>query len=721
MTIKGTIENIRFTNPDGGWTAACIRCTGPVTGKDTRLNVTGVLPGIRIGMSLRAEGEIEDSKYGPTFRIATWHEELPTDVKGIENYLSSRFIKNIGPTYAKAIVSAFGEKTMDVLRKEPERLTEIHGIGKKRIASIVKSLQENKGIDEIMIWLKRYNITDGLATKIYQQYQGNAVAILEENPYRLADDIGGVGFKKADQVAGLLDIQPTSPFRLRSGVLAVLKDAASEGHTCLPVHTLQEKASGEDYLNVAPAYISEILSDPLFVDNEVVLNDEDEAALPTYHYAEKGIAKNIRRLLRKKPTLFEKEPDIPALEKETGITYSDEQRTAIWDALNEGFLIITGGPGTGKTATTNAIIRELEKQDLHVRLAAPTGRAAKRMNEVTGHTATTIHRLLEYSQGSFTRDEMMPLDGDAFIIDEASMIDTLLMNSLLKAIPTDGKVILVGDVDQLPSVGAGCVLRDLIDTGTIPTVRLTKIYRQAAKSKIITNAHLVNMGRPPILDSLPGSDFHFLYCETREEIRDYILDLVTRQIPKNDGIPTRDIQVLCAMRREWDPIATTSLNRELQAAINPEGAVAATRGGTQFRVGDRVMQVKNNYDKDIFNGDIGTITEILPPDRQDKCILRATFNENDVDLTQKDIADLELAYACTIHKSQGSEYPAVIIPVHDSQFIMLKKNLLYTGITRAKRLCILIGTTKAVMTAVHKEDTARRYTNLKEKIKTAKP
>ena len=719
MTIKGTIDYIRFCNPDNGWTAATMSLDGgdPRTGKEQKVNVTGTLGEIQIGVHICAEGDFEETKYGPTFRIREWKEERPSDIEGIRKYLASGLIKNIGPVFADAIVAAFGEKTLDILDNDPQQLREVKGIGRKRVDSVITAVQEHKELREIMVWLKRYDVPNGLAVKIYKQYEGNAIDILEENPYRLADDIGGVGFKKADGVAKLIGIAPTSPFRIRSGILAVLKDAAEQGNTCLPVHDLQDRACGADYLNVEPRYFSETLSDPLFIDTEIIIDDQEMVYLPRYHYAEKYIAKKITALLAAHASMFDDEPDTDRLQKTTGLTYSDEQINAVREALNQGVLVITGGPGTGKTATTNAIISELETRKKRILLAAPTGRAAKRMNEVTRRPASTIHRLLEYGQDGFARNEDNPLDADVVIIDETSMIDTLLMNHLLKAIRLGSALILVGDVDQLPSVGAGCVLRDLIDSEALPVVRLTKIYRQAEASRIITNAHRINGGGMPLLDNAPGSDFKFIHSDNPTEISAWVTDLVCRQIEAVDGIPTKDIQVLCPMRRDWDPIASTTLNKALQSMLNAGGEVALQRGDETLRVGDKIMQVRNNYDKDIFNGDTGRITEAYQPGRPDGAVLRACIDGRFLDLTRKECDDLELAYACTIHKSQGSEYPAVVMPIHESEYIMLKRNLLYTGVTRAKKLCVLVGTPKAVATCVHQEDTTKRYTGLKDKIK----
>ena len=721
QTITGKIDYIRYQNPQNGWIAAAFQTDDPVAekiGKGGFVSVAGVLPGAKVGMYLRLDGEVEASKYGPTFKFSAWSDWRPSDVEGIEKYLASGLIKNIGPEYARKIVAAFGERTLDIMDNHPERLYEVKGIGKKRVKSIITAAAEQREVRDIMVWLKRYDITNGLAAKIYTAYKGNAIEVLEENPYRLVDDIGGVGFKKADEVALKLGIAPTSPFRLRSGILAVLRDAADEeGHTCMPEAELVTRAAGCGYLLVNPELVIRTLRDPEFLGPKVFLNEKGEYFLPMYHYAEMGIARKLNVLLNRNCEVLPVGRSVKAIEEIAGITYTEEQLEAIRLAAEKKVLVLTGGPGTGKTATTNAIIRVLEDNKLVVRLAAPTGRAAKRMTELTGHEAMTIHRLLGWSNGEFTFDNNFPLAGDVFIVDEASMIDTLLMNALLKAIPESGRLILVGDTAQLPPVGEAEVLLNIIESGIVPTVRLTKIHRQAQSSRIITNAHRINRGENPELESVHGSDFHFVNIATTDGIRHCILDLIVNQIPRVSGILPEDIQVLCPMRRDWDPVGATMLNKDIQALLNPEGEVAAKVGDTEFRVGDRIMQMKNNYDKDIFNGDIGIIREKVAPGREDKAILMADFDGKKVYLSHTELGLVSLAYACTIHKSQGSEYPAVIMPMHDSNYIMLKRNLLYTGVTRAKRLCIVVGTPKAVFTAVSREDTNKRWTDLTEKIR----
>ncbi len=703
-TITGTVDRILYQNPDNAWAVAII-----VTEEGFR-KTSGIMPGIRTGITARLAGEMQTTKYGEDLRVTEFEEIQPKDAEGIEKYLASGLIKNIGPKLAKQIVLTFGENTLHILDNEPERLNEVHGVGTKRIRSIIEAVKEQTEIRNIMIWLKRYDLTNGLAAKIYQAYGKTAVAVLEENPYRLTDDIGGVGFRKADEVARKLGIREDSPFRKRSGIRACLEEAAAEGHTCLPKNELLDKVSSEHYLSLPRESIQETLEK-----SEDFPENDGYVFLPAYYYAEKGITCGIRRIQKdNKGTVSI--PDIPSLERKTGVNYSREQRDAITVAVTSKVSIITGGPGTGKTVTTNAIITELEQRDATVLLCAPTGRAAKRMNEVTGKDAMTIHRLLCFSHGQFEYNENNPLQGDALIVDEASMIDTILMNNLIKAIPDHMRVVIVGDVDQLPSVGAGCVLRDLIDSGCVPVTHLTEIYRQARGSDIIMNAHAVNTGQLPRITNNGNTDFWFFQAQEKETVADLVVDLVENRIKKKFGYKATDIQVLSPMKREYDPIGSIRLNRRLQEVINPNGEKIASRGETEFRIGDRIMQTKNDYDKGIFNGDLGTITAKADESDEKKTLIIADFDGETVGLSRGDLQNIDLAYACTVHKSQGSEYPVVIIPIHESQYIMLRRNLLYTGITRAKKQCILVGTRRAIAMACQNEDTRKRYTRLKERL-----
>lgn len=705
LSLSGTVENIRYYKEDSGWAAIVLKTSRG------NLNVTGIMPGVRTGMNAEVTGKLEDTKYGPTFKADMFMESLPTDIEGIEKYLASEFVKFVGPVTAKKITEYFGENTLKILDNNPERLIEVKGVGKKRIEAIIESLKNNKEIKSIMIWLKRYDITRSIAAKIYQTYGTDSVRLLEENPYRLADDLHGVGFKKADDVARKIGIPDDSAFRIRSGIKACLEDRATDGNTCYGEKELIKRVASKDYLDLKPELVKKTLHEKGF---KGIVIDGDDVFLTMYYKAEKVIATKLLTLGNNKDV--QDFPDFARIEKATGFTYSDEQKSAMMMAALESVLIITGGPGTGKTATTNAIINHFESENKDVLLAAPTGRAAKRMNEVTKREAKTIHRLLEYSNGSFTRCEDYPLDGDVLIVDESSMIDTMLMKDLLCAVPYGMKVIFVGDVDQLPSVGAGCVLRDLIDSGKVTTVRLTQVYRQAQGSAIIMGAHSVNHGYMPKITNEDGTDLWLFRVEDKEAISNRIVDLVTSRIPKKFGYKPEDIQVLTPMRREWDPIAAASLNVRLQEAINPMGAVAARKGDLEFRIGDKIMQIKNNYDKEIFNGDIGIVKGKLNGTDEDKAVMTAEFEGRIVRFTQTELGELELAYACTVHKSQGSEYPVVVIPIHSSQFIMLKRNLLYTGITRAKKQCILVGMESAIQDAVRREDTVRRITRLKERL-----
>lgn len=706
ITITGTIDRINYTNPDSGWSVVVLYT------EEGYRKATGIMPGIRLGMTVQLTGELTYDQYGETLKASECTEVQPSDTEGIEKYLASGLIKNIGPKLAKDIVRTFGANTLNILDNEPERLVEVYGIGKKRVKSIIASVKEQTQIRSIMIWLKRYDLTNGLAAKIYKTYGNEAIPILENNPYTLSDDIKGVGFHKADDVARRLGIEPTSPFRINSGINAVLEDNATEGSTYMETQQLIKTAASDYYLNLPEKTVTAELAKE---DKRFVIED-GKVYLAYYYKAEVSIANDFKSLIKAKKETPASTPDINKLQQETGVNYSDQQQQAITTAVTCGASVITGGPGTGKTVTTNAIIRELESRGETVLLAAPTGRAAKRMKEVTGHEAMTIHRLLCYQQGEFTFNRANPLAGDALIVDEASMIDTLLMKHLMEAIPSTMRIVIVGDVDQLPSVGAGCVLRDIIDSGIIPTTRLTQIYRQAQNSDIIMNAHAVNEGRIPKTDNHPDTDFWFFQCEDKDRIASLIVDLVSNRVPNKFGYKAEDIQVLSPMKREFDPIGSTQLARRLQAVINPNGEAIAKKGETEFRVGDRIMQVKNDYDKGIFNGDIGTILSKENEQDEQKTLFLADFDGETIKMKKTDIQNIELAYACTVHKSQGSEYPVVIIPMHSSQYIMLKRNLLYTGVTRAKKQCILVGTRQAMAVAVNNEDTKKRYTTLKERL-----
>ncbi len=708
-TVKGLVEFIRYRNQENGFTVLNIVQKDNM-GRDvpgSRQTLVGVMPEINEGMSVEATGEMVVGKYGPNIKVSSIQEVRPTDEEGIERYLGSGLIKFVGPVFAKKIVKTFGEKTLDILDNEPERLAEIKGIGKKRVLSVIESVKEQKGIREVMIWLKRYDLPNGLSAKIYKAYENNSISVLEENPYKLYSDIRGVGFKTADSVAIKLGFSLDDPRRLRAGVLFTLENASVEGHVCLPMEELVKKAASERVLSVEPEGICRVVDDMLAEDNSNIVFDGGMVYLRYLYRAEMNVAGRIQTLLSEKSEPCE--ADLSELQEKTGVTYDDVQAEAIEKALREKVVVITGGPGTGKTVTTQAIIAAFEGAGKRVLLAAPTGRAAKRMSEVTGREAQTIHRLLEW-QGGFTRNRTFPLSADVVVVDESSMIDVELMSSLLDAVPDEGRVVLVGDMDQLPSVGPGSVLRDIILSGAVPTVRLTRIFRQAQGSAIVMNAHAVNNGHMPVMDNRRGTNFWFNERRESADVADTVIKLM-KEVPERMGFDRKNIQVLCPMRRTGDPIGSTELNARLQQELNPDGK-AMTAEGKEFREGDRVMQIRNNYDKEVYNGDIGTVCEVDPVNKT----VAVYFDGDDkyVFYEKKDIPDLELAYACTIHKSQGSEYDVVIMPIHRSQYIMLKRNLLYTGITRAKKFVFIVGTKDAVGTAVSREDTSTRYSRLKE-------
>jgi len=519
-------------------------------------------------------------------------------------------------------------------------------------------------------------------------------------------------------VAQRIGIPHDSPFRIHAGIRAALAQAEAEGHTFLPRENLLHLASGKDFLMLPPETVDVQLREGKVED--VVVTRDGDVALSRLRRAETDLADDIARLSAYKADTLS--CDLDTISMITGLNYSSGQRAAITGALSSGMFVITGGPGTGKTSITNAIITAMRARGLHTLLAAPTGRAAKRMAEVTGHEAKTIHRLLEFGREGFSRNRENPLEGDVLIVDETSMIDTHLAKNLLAAVPTGMRTIFVGDVDQLPSIGAGCVLRDIIDSGTVPTARLTEIFRQAQDSDIIMNAHRINHGvMPRVRNDIFNGDMFFWEKESSTEAAATVIRLATTAVTNKFGFPARDIQVLSPMRRKGDPLATSTLNAEMQKILNPDGEVVAKLKDQELRVGDRIMQTRNNYEKGIFNGDMGVVMAKVPYGDEDKAVMTAAFDGRTIRLTQEDLHDVELSYACTIHKSQGGEYPVVVVPIHDSHYVMLKRNLLYTAVTRAKKMCILVGTKKAIAMAVNREDTSIRYTRLKERMRERLP
>lgn len=702
VRIRCVVERITYQNPENGYTVLKVR----VKGYDDLIPVVGNLLDANVGSVLLVDGNWKvDAKFGRQFLAEKWEETMPATLYGIEKYLGSGLIKGVGPRFAKRIVSRFGTDTIEIIETDPERLLEVPGIGKKRVTMIQESWERQKEVKNIMLFLQSQNVSTAFAAKIYKTYGNDSISVVKENPFRLADDIWGIGFKTADTIAEKLGFAKDGFARCRSGIMYTLNELANDGHVYAERDQLLKKAVSlldVEEPPIATALEKMISAEDLKVDGEAIY-------LPPFYFSEIGVAKRLS-LLAAGDISTGANVDIEALEHQAGIRYDEIQKQAIATAVSSKVMVLTGGPGTGKSTTTNGIISALAMQGLEVVLAAPTGRAAKRLTEVTGREAKTIHRLLECKPPEgYQRDEENPIEGDVLIVDEASMIDIVLMNALLKAMPSQMRLILVGDIDQLPSVGAGNVLRDIIDCGCFPVVRLTRIFRQAQSSRIIMNAHRINKGQYPDLRNSRNSDFFFIEDENPEHVAETIVDLVKRRLPKAYRIPPSEIQVLTPMQR--GVIGAGNLNISLQEALNP-GEVCLRRGGIAFRQNDRVMQIKNNYDKEVFNGDIGVIVHVDLENRE----LTVRFDDRDVTYDATELDELVLAYATTIHKAQGSEHPVIVMPVLMTHFVMLQRNLIYTGITRAKKLLVLIGTYKAVGYAVRNVTVTKRNTKLKERL-----
>ena len=699
--IRCVVERITYQNPENGYSVFRVK----VKGYDDLVTLVGNLLDVPAGSVLLCQGEWRvDRKYGQQFQCSTWEEVMPATAYGIEKYLGSGLVKGIGPKFARLIVDRFGTGTIDVIETDIERLNEVHGIGPKRIAKISESWERQKDIKNVMLFLQGHGVSTAFAAKIYREYGKESVSKVQENPYRLADDIWGIGFKTADGIASKMGYGKDDPRRVRSGILYTLGQLADEGHCFATGKQLLGTAA--ELLDVREEAIGAVLADMSGAGD--VITDGEAIYLPPFHYAECGVARRLLALRNGNGSLFsEDEPELPRVE---GIVYDETQLEAVRLALKSKVMVLTGGPGTGKTTTTKAIIGALRSSGMKVLLAAPTGRASKRMSEATGMEAKTIHRMLEYNpKDGYQRNADNPLTGDALIVDECSMIDILLMNNLLKAVPDGMRLILVGDIDQLPSVGAGNVLRDIIDSGAVPVIRLTRIFRQAQTSRIVMSAHAVNAGRLPDLSNGRETDFFFLREEDPEKVAESIVDLVGRRLPGAYGIGADSIQVLTPMQR--GVVGAASLNIALQQSLNGNGD-SLSRGGYTFRKGDRVMQLRNDYDKEVFNGDLGYITEVNLEDR----VLKVDFDGRETEYDSSELDELSLAYATTIHKAQGSEYPVVVIPVMMNHFVMLQRNLIYTGITRAKKVCVLIGQLKALSYAVRNLTVQKRNTRLKERL-----
>ena len=702
--LRCVVERITYQNPENGYSVLKVK----VKGYNDLVTLVGNLLEVPVGSVLLCRGEWKvDKRYGSQFVAATWEETMPATVYGIEKYLGSGLVKGIGPRFARAIVQRFGTETIDIIETEIERLYEVPNIGRKRVAKIRESWEKQKDIKNVMLFLQGSGVSTAYAAKIYREYGKESIDKVRENPYRLADDIWGIGFKTADGIAAKMGYEKEDPRRCRSGILYTLGQLSDEGHVYAGEEQLVKTAG--QLLEAGETAIRDTLAGMLQAEDLIL--DKDAIYLPPFYHAECGTSRRLRDLAESTGrSLFDGLFDPSSLTAETGIEYDEVQLAAIRQAVTSKVMVLTGGPGTGKTTTTQGIIAALKKAGLRVLLAAPTGRAAKRMSEATGMEAKTIHRLLEYNpQDGYKRNDENPLEGDALIVDECSMIDILLMNNLLKAVPVGMRLVFVGDIDQLPSVGAGNVLRDIIDSQRIPVVRLVRIFRQAQKSRIVMNAHTINQGRFPDTSNGRDTDFFFMREDDPERAAETIVRLVKERLPRAYRESPDRIQVLTPMQR--GVVGAANLNLLLQQALNPSGP-SLNRGGYTYRQGDRVMQQRNNYDKDVFNGDLGYIREVDTEERT----LKVDFDGKWVEYDVTELDELTLAYATTIHKAQGSEYPIVVMPVLMTHFVMLQRNLIYTGITRAKKICVLLGAAKALAYAVRNVSVLKRNTRLKERL-----
>jgi exodeoxyribonuclease V alpha subunit len=714
--LAGIVERVTFHNEENGFCVLRVKARGH---RDL-VTVIGHAATISAGEWITVTGEwVNDRNHGQQFKARFLRTSAPTTAEGIEKYLASGMIRGIGPAYAKRLVKAFGDKVFDVIEAEPDRLKEVDGIGPIRAQRIVSAWAEQKVVREIMVFLHSHGVGTARAVRIFKTYGADAVQVMTENPYRLARDIRGIGFKTADAIAMKLGIEKTAMIRVRAGISYALTGAMDEGHCGLPVEKLLPLAA--ELLDVPKELVQTALE--LELNEGVVIRDRvaetDCVFLTGLYRAEQTIAERLQTLLNVKLPWPWIDPTkaLPWIEQKTGLALAERQNEAIRLALMAKVFVITGGPGVGKTTIVNSILRILAAKGVKLLLCAPTGRAAKRMTEATGFEAKTIHRLLEVDpkNGGFKRNADNPIDCELLVVDEASMVDVMLMQALLKALPDDAALLVVGDIDQLPSVGPGQVLADVIQSGAVPIVRLTEVFRQAAQSRIIMAAHNINKGiMPDLRRPESDSDFYFVGAAEPEKAVTTIVNLVKYRIPKRFGFdPIRDIQVLCPMNRGG--VGARALNVELQAALNPAGEKKVERFGWTFAPKDKVMQIENDYDKEVYNGDVGYVQDI----DADTGELTANFDGRLVTYEFGELDTLVPAYAATIHKSQGSEYPAVVIPVMTQHYAMLQRNLIYTGVTRGKKLVVLVGQAKAVAIAVKNVSGRRRWTKLKEWL--AKP
>jgi exodeoxyribonuclease V alpha subunit len=708
--LSGPVERVTFHDADSGFAVLRVQARGH---RDL-VTIVGHIATVSPGEHVQASGTWErDRTHGVQFRAVYLHAAAPTTIEGMERYLASGLVRGIGPHFARRLVAAFGGEVFEVIERTPARLRDVPGIGRIRAERIAEAWRSQRVVRDIMVFLHSHGVGTSRAVRIYKTYGSDAIAVIRDNPYRLARDIRGIGFVTADRIAAKLGIDPQSMIRVRAGLGYVLAQALDDGHCALPRDELLEATArqlGVDAPKVGEALSLELAGGDLVAD---VVDGRPLVFLAGLHAAERAIAGTLLALAGGRPPwpAIDADKAIPWVEAKLGVTLADRQREALRQAVSSKVLVITGGPGVGKTTLLKSILRVLGAKGVRPALAAPTGRAAKRMTESTGLEAKTIHRLLEVDPrgGGFRRNEHRPLDADLVVVDEASMIDVLLMQALLRAVPARSALVLVGDADQLPSVGPGQVLADVIASGAIPVVRLTEVFRQAAESWIVRAAHRINDGLMPDGAGPGEGDFFFVDVQDPDEAARRVVQLVRDRIPQRFGFDAlRDVQVLCPMNRGG--LGARALNVDLQKALNPLGAPSVERFGTTFAVGDKVMQVENDYDKDVYNGDLGLVRAI----DVDQGTMTIEFDGRLVEYELGELDQVSLAYATTIHKAQGSEYPAVVVPVTTQHYPMLQRNLLYTAVTRGRRLVVLVGQRKALAIAVRGAQIRRRWGKLRE-------
>ena len=716
--LSGVVERVVFHNPENGFAVMRVR----VRGRGQPVAVVGRLPVVSQGETIQASGSWRnDPSHGRQFQAQRLAVSPPDSLDGMRRYLGSGKVQGVGPKMARRLVKAFGEDVFEVIENEPERLTEVPGIGPKRAKSLSEGFADQKAVRDIMVFLQTHGLGSSRAARIYRTYGADAATLLTEDPYRLARDIRGIGFRIADGIGRSLGKDPEGLPRARAGLGYTLEQARGAGHCGLPRSELLEQA--QELLKIPEEILVTALADELRAGRLVAtrLGGEEAIFLPLLLSAERAIARRLGELIRADPPPW---ADIDAakalawVERRLDVTLAPTQRAAVETSLRSRVAVITGGPGVGKTTLVNAVLRILRTRDVRCALCAPTGRAAKRLGESTGHTAKTIHRLLEIdpSNGTFRRGRLRPVDCGLLVVDEASMVDVELMAALLQALPAEGSLLLIGDADQLPSVGPGQVLRDLIDSGALPVARLREIFRQADNSRIVRNAHRVNRGYLPELESRSDelSDFYFVPAEDAEDAQKKIARIVKGRIPERFGLdPVRDIQVLTPMNR--GPLGARALNATLQEVLNPapkSGAVEVERFGWKYRALDKVMQTENDYGREVFNGDLGRVVSIDPGEQK----MTIEFDGRPISYPFPDLDRVMLAYAVTVHKSQGSEYPAVVIPISTHHYVMLRRNLLYTAITRGRQVVVIVGQKWALQKAVDEASDLRRYSTLREQL-----